>query len=94
MELRLYHHPDTDLPHICNHGMTEQEVRDVLNYPLEDAKSDSDSRIAIGQTRAGRYLKAVYVPDKVGDGIFVITTYDLVGKPMTAFRRRMRRRRR
>ena len=46
MELRFYHDPDTDLPHIYNHGVTEQEVRDVLNYPLEDAKSAGDSRIA------------------------------------------------
>jgi hypothetical protein len=54
MELRFYHNSDTDLPHIYNHGVTEQEVRDVLSYPLEDAKSEGDSRIAIGQTRAGR----------------------------------------
>jgi hypothetical protein len=63
MTLRFYHDPDTDLPHIYNHGVHEQEVQDVLRYPMEDAKSDRGSRMAIGRTRAGRYLKVIYVPE-------------------------------
>jgi hypothetical protein len=92
MTLRFYYDPDTDLPHIYNHGIIEEEVQDVLRAPSEDAKANRNTRVAIGRTRTGRYLKLIYVPDKVGDGIFVITAYDLVGKPLSAFRRRMRRR--
>lgn len=92
MTLRFYHDPDTELPHIYGHNVTEREVEDVLRYPIEDARSGRGSRIAIGQTRSGRYLKIIYAPDEIGDGIFVVTAYDLVGKPLAAFRRRMRKR--
>ena len=92
MRLRFYHDPDTDLPHIYQHGVSEQEVEDVLRLPFEDAKTNR-GRIAIGQTRAGRYLTVIYSPDEFGDGIFVVTAYDLRGKALTAFRRRMRKRR-
>ena len=34
----------------------------------------------LGQTGAGRYLQVVYVPDKDGEGVFVITAYELKGK--------------
>ncbi|MDH4327156.1 MAG: hypothetical protein OEV77_01405 [Nitrospira sp.] len=47
--------------------------------------------MAIGQTRAGRYLKLIYVPDPEPDGIFVITAYQLIGKPLMAYRRRRRK---
>jgi hypothetical protein len=93
-KLRFYHDPDTDLPHIYEHNVAEDEVRDVLLISFEDAKGSHGSRVAVGQTRAGRCLKVVYVPDRIGDGIFVIAAYDLRGKPLAAFRRRMRKRRR
>jgi len=94
MELRFHYDPDGELPHIYNHGVTEREVEEVLCKPAEDGKSRQNSRVAIGQTREGRYLKVIYVPDEIGDGIFVITAYDLRGRAMTAFRRRMRKRKR
>jgi hypothetical protein len=94
MVLRFYYNPDNDLPHICDHDVTETEVEDVLRAPQEDAKSRRGSRVAIGRTRSGRILKVIYVPDEIGDGIFVVTAYDLVGKPLAAFRRRMRKRQR
>jgi len=37
-------------------------------------------------------LKIICVPDDVGDGVFVVTAFDLRGKPLRAFNRRMRRR--
>jgi hypothetical protein len=94
MELRFYHDPDSDLPHIYNHGVSEEEVEDVLRHPLEEGRSTQKSRVTIGQTRAGRYLKVISVPDAAGDGIFVVTAYDLKGKALSALRRRMRRRQR
>jgi len=34
----------------------------------------------------------VYVPDDDGEGVFVVTAFDLRGKALTAYHRRMRRR--
>ncbi len=52
------------------------------------------ARQSIGQTSAGRYLRVIYVPDPDGDGVFVVTAYPLTGKPLKAYRRRQRRRKR
>jgi hypothetical protein len=49
------------------------------------------SRIKLGQTYAGRYLKVIYVVDEDGQGLFVITAYELRGKERAAYRRRHRR---
>ncbi|MGI8906094.1 MAG: hypothetical protein ACR2IE_06350 [Candidatus Sumerlaeaceae bacterium] len=57
----------------------------------EDSPGTDESRIRIGQTEAGRYLKVVYTPLRSGDGLFVITAYELVGKALTAFRRRRKK---
>jgi transposase len=38
-----------------------------------------------------RFLRVIYVPDPEPDSIFVITAYELRGKPLTAYRRRQRR---
>ena len=94
MELRFHVNPETGQPHIYDHGVSEREVEDVLRKPGEDRAGDEGSRVAIGQTAAGRYLKVIYVRDLVGNGVFVITAYDLTGKPLKAYRRRQRRRRR
>jgi len=94
MKLRFYINPETNTPHIYQHGVTEQEVEDILAHPGEDRLGHEGSRVAIGQTRSGRYLRVIYVPDKETKSIFVITAYDLLGKALLlAYRRRMRRRR-
>ena len=80
------------MPHIYKHGVNEDEVEDVLLNPGEDRAGSNNSRAAIGQTRAGRYLRVIYLRDPQPDSVFVITAYDLKGKPLTAYRRRQRRR--
>ncbi len=92
MNIRFYIDPQTGLPHIFNHDVDEREVEDVLRRPGEDRAGREGSRVAIGQTQAGRYLRVIYVPDPEPDSIFVITAYELKGKPLTAYRRRRRRR--
>jgi hypothetical protein len=92
MEFRYYLEPETGEPHIYEHGVTEEEVEYVLRHPGEDRPGTDDSRHALGQTAAGRYLRVVYVPDPGEDSVFVITAYELQGKPLQAFRRRRRRR--
>ena len=74
--------------------MSEDEVIEVLDEPGEDRAGREGSRIAIGQTASGRYLRVLYVPDPEPDSVFVITAYELTGKPLAAFRRRRRKKRR
>ena len=91
MQIRFYRDPATGEPHIYNHGVTEDEVEEVIRRPGEDRLGREGSRVAIGQTRAGRALRVIYVPDPAPESIFVITAYELRGKPLTAYRRRQRR---
>lgn len=91
MNVRFYVDPETGKPHIYNHSVAEPEAEYVVQFPVEDRPGRDGSRIALGQTRAGRYLRVIYVPDTNRNGIFVITAYDLTGKALTAFRRRRRR---
>ena len=91
MELRFWNDPETGLPHIHDHGITEDEVRQVFAGQGEDCKADRDSRMRVGQTSAGRYLQVIYSPDEGSDSAFVITAYDLMGKAKKAYRRRRRR---
>ena len=92
MKIRFYIDPETDMPHIHRHGVYEDEAEDVLSNPGEDRQGKEGSRIAIGQTLGGRYLRVIYVPDPDPESVFVITAYELRGKPLTAYRRRRRRR--
>jgi hypothetical protein len=93
MNLRFHINPDTGEPHIYDHRVDEVEVTDVLRKPLEEIRGRKDGNIAHGQTRAGRYLKVIYVRDTHGDGIFVVTAYDLPPRQVQALKRRLRRRR-
>lgn len=90
MNIRFYIDPETGLPHIYRQNVFENEVEDVLRRPGEDRLGREGSRVAIGQTQAGRYLRVIYVPDPKPDSVFVITAYELKGKPLTAYRRRRR----
>lgn len=92
MDIRFYIDPETDQPHIENHDVCEDEVEDVLLKPGEDRPGREGSRVALGQTRAGRYLRVIYVPDNEPNSVFVITAYDLTGKPLKAYKRRYRQR--
>ena len=89
MDIRFYIDPETNQPHIYRHGVTEEEATDVLENPSEDRAGQEGARVAIGQTAGGRYLRVIYVPEPAG--AFVITAYELTGKPLVAYRRRRRR---
>jgi hypothetical protein len=91
MEIRYYLDPDSGEPHIYEHGVSELEVEQVLRGKGEDLAARGASRMKLGQTAAGRYLQVIYVPDEDGQGIFVITAYELKAKAKKAFRRRQRR---
>ena len=91
MNIRYYIDTETGLPHIYRHEVDETEVEEVLAKPGEDRPGRDGSRVVIGQTSGGRYLRVIYVPDSASYSIFVITAYELQGKPLVAYRRRRRR---
>jgi len=91
LRIRFYIDPSTGAPHILCHQVGEDEVADVLQGPGEDRAGREGSRIALGQTASGRYLRVIYVPDPEPDSVFVITAYDLTGKPLAAYRRRRKK---
>jgi hypothetical protein len=93
VDVRYYIDPETDQPHIYRHRVIEREVEEVLRRPLEDRPGREGSRIALGQTQAGRYLRVIYVPDPRPDSVFVVTAYQLGPNALRALRRRRRRRR-
>ena len=64
-----------------------------LTKVLSGNQGREESRVATGRTSVGRYLRVIYVPDPVPDSIFVIPAYDPRGKPLIAYRRRHRRKR-
>ena len=73
MDVRYYIDPETQGPHIHRHGVTEQEVEDVLLRPMADRPGREGSRIAVGRTGEGRYLRVIYVPNPVPASVFVVT---------------------
>jgi hypothetical protein len=91
LHVRFYIDPATGTPHIDSHGVSEDETMEVLERPGEDRHGREGSRVALGQTASGRYLRVIYVPDPEPDSVFVITAYELTGKPLAAFRRRRKK---
>lgn len=90
MQFDFYVDPDTGLPHIYGHGVTEDEVIELFhNAPLR-LRGKAGAYTALGQTSAGRYLRVIYRKETAG-GVFVITAYNLTGKALKAYRRRRRR---
>ena len=93
MNVRFCIDPDTGQPHCAAHGVEEQEARGVLERPLEDRVGSHGSRVAVGRTSEGRYLRIVYVPDPEPGSVFVVTAYELGPKAKGALRRRLRKKR-
>jgi hypothetical protein len=91
VNIRFYIDPELGQPHILRHNVTEREVEEVLARPMEDRPGSDGSRVALGQTAAGRYLRIIYVSDPEPDSMFVITGYDLGPKAKRALKRRRRR---
>ncbi|MBV9157082.1 MAG: DUF4258 domain-containing protein [Acidobacteriaceae bacterium] len=86
VEVRFYIDPATDAPHVHNHNVNEDEVIEILERPGEDRAGQEGSRVAVGQTSSGKYLRVIYVPEP--ESLFVITAYELAGKALAAYRRR------
>ncbi|MYF98851.1 hypothetical protein F4212_06895 [Candidatus Poribacteria bacterium] len=84
MNIRFNTDQETGFPHIYKHGVNEDE--EILLNLDEDRTGSENFRVAIGQTRSGRYLRVIYLRDPQPHSVFVITAYDLKGKPLTSYR--------
>jgi hypothetical protein len=91
LNIRYYIDPNTELPHIYGHDVREKEIEEVLLNSGEDRPGREGSRVAFGKTSGGRYLRVIYVPDPAPTSVFVISAYDLKGKPLLAYRSRRRK---
>jgi hypothetical protein len=91
LTIRFYLDASTRLRHIYCHDVSEDEVEEVLTNSGEDRPGRDESRVALGQTQDGRYLRVICLRDPKPDSVFVITACDLRGRPLLAYRRRMRR---
>jgi hypothetical protein len=91
LKVRYYIDPTTDQPHIYKHDVSESEVEEILEHPVEDRLGSEGSRVALGHTLGARFLRVIYVPDPEPNSIFVITAYEIRGNALLAFRRRRRR---
>jgi hypothetical protein len=92
MKIRYYIDQENNLPHLYKHNVTEIEVEAILGRPGEDRPGNEGSRVAIGQTEEGRFLRVIYILDPEPDSVFVITAYELTGNALKAYRRRRRQR--
>ena len=92
VKARFYVDPVTGDLHIAGHSVTEDEVDEVLARPMEDRAGRDGSRVALGQTEAGRYLRVIYVPDPTPGSLFAITAYELSDNAKKALRRRLKSR--
>jgi hypothetical protein len=93
VRIRFYIDPETGERHIRNHGVFEDEVEEIFHSGRgQDRVSRDGSRMLMGQTDAGRYLRIIYSPDPQPDSVFVITAYELAGKVLAGFKRRQRKR--
>jgi hypothetical protein len=91
VDARYYIDPGTHEPRIYNHAVNAREVEDVLGRPMEDRPGRDGSRVALGQTRGGRFLRVIYLPDARPGSVFVITAYLLGPNALRGLRQRRKR---
>jgi hypothetical protein len=89
--VRFYRDRRTGLPHVLAHGVSEDEAEAVLRQAKEDRPGQDGARVAVGRTEEGRYIRVIYVPDPEPGSVFVVTAYELRGKPLVAYKRRRRK---
>lgn len=79
--------PDTGRQRAYGYGVSEDEVNEVLRGPGEDVPAANHSRIKVGRTSAGRYLRVIYLPDADGASVLAFNAYDLKDKEKADRRR-------
>lgn len=93
MRFRFYLNPETGEPHILDHGVSERDVEDVLDDPIENRIGEDGVFVATGKTRGGRWLRVIYRWDLKNEAAFVITAFRPAPKTVRASRRRQKKNR-
>ncbi len=69
--------PDGNVQHCLEHGITKEEVDEVLQHPTDADVSRSSGRpVVFGDTDAGRHLMVVYETIDE-DTVYPITAYEV-----------------
>ncbi|QDV62184.1 hypothetical protein [Crateriforma conspicua] len=69
--------PEGNVVHVAEHGVTQEEVEDVLANPTDrDTSHSSGYPVAFGDTRTGRHLIVVYEQIDA-ETVYPITAYDV-----------------
>ncbi len=70
--------PDGNVQHIGEHGLTVEEVEDVLYAAEEVVASESSGRpITFGETSTGKYITVVFdVVDEALMFVYPVTAYE------------------
>lgn len=69
--------PDGNVQHCADHGITKEEVEDVLQDPTDvDVSRSSGRPVVFGNTRTGRHLMVVY-EEVDADTAYPITAYEV-----------------
>lgn len=69
--------PDGNVQHCAQHGVTKEEVEEVLQNPTDSDISQSSGRpVVFGDTSTGRHLMVVFeLLD--ADTVYPVTAYDV-----------------
>ena len=72
--------PDGNVWHCAEHGVTKEEVEEVLETATDADISRSSGRpVVFGDTRTGRHLMVVY-EEIDADTVYPVTAYDVPGR--------------
>jgi hypothetical protein len=69
--------PDGNVQHCADHGVTKEEVEEVLERAMDSDTSRSTSRpVVFGDTSAGRHLMVVYESFDANT-VYPVTAYEV-----------------
>jgi len=69
--------PDGNVQHCAEHGVTKEEIEEVLQNATDGDISRSSSRpVVFGDTRSGRHLMVVY-EEIDDDTVYPVTAYEV-----------------
>lgn len=90
MKIVRFEWDEWNVEHIARHGVKPDEAEEVLwNGPLI-RQGRSGTRVALGQTEAGRLLAVVFAV-RSGHAVYVVTARDMDHKERRLYRRERRR---
>jgi len=69
--------PDGNVQHCAGHGVTKEEVEEVLQRATDaDVSRSSDRPVVFGDTSSGRHLMVVY-EEIDADTVYPVTAYEV-----------------